>query len=370
MFGKSMSKLRLIAIILSFIMFCIQFKTAIESLISPPEIDSSSIQSIEEVELPIITICPTNQINHTALKVLANLTWDKYAFYSGSSVCFWGVNPYSWGSRYNLTFEELKNTIYDVGIAKEVGYYNEGSNNSEVDLFFLPNHGYCKEIPKFFATTDLWIHHAYQDLQIFITDKNFKSYFSLDYSSQKGNPIVIEKYTSHSYHVEIEIDSSCSVRKESVKEKDNFQKCVDDEVHQHFGIPMGCVPPWMSLNNSCIEKYANTLTAAAYDLWKKYLYPTLSLRSIKIEENCRKYCSRARYMIQLKEKKTFSKTEALIVFNQQVTRHEKVFNYSMFQFIIDVGSSLGLWLGLSVLGIYEIATQVMQTVSAKKLFRK
>ena len=37
----------------------------------------------------------------------------------------------------------------------------------------------------------------------------------------------------------------------------------------------------------------------------------------------------------------------------------QVFNYNSFQFVIDVGSSLGLWLGLSALGIYDLLIDVL-----------
>ena len=112
-----MLKLKLLAIILSFSMFCIQFKTAIESLISPPEIDSSSIKSIEDVDLPIITVCPTNQTNLTALE-LFGYNSSLYNLHSG--------HGNSWGNLFNHTFEELKKDIFDVEFAKSVKYYDDG----------------------------------------------------------------------------------------------------------------------------------------------------------------------------------------------------------------------------------------------------
>ena len=45
----------------------------------------------------------------------------------------------------------------------------------------------------------------------------------------------------------------------------------------------------------------------------------------------------------------------IINFKDTVKIEQKVVVYTFFNFIIDVGSSLGLWLGLSALGITDLA---------------
>ena len=51
-------------------------------------------------------------------------------------------------------------------------------------------------------------------------------------------------------------------------------------------------------------------------------------------------------------------------FDNQVRIEKKIVAYTLFNFIIDVGSSLGLWLGLSALGIFEIIIEA--SMMAKK----
>ena len=41
----------------------------------------------------------------------------------------------------------------------------------------------------------------------------------------------------------------------------------------------------------------------------------------------------------------------------------KVIVYGWFEFIIDAGSSLGLWLGLSALGIWDLAVEYLAKFS-------
>ena len=213
------------------------------------------------MELPIITVCPINQTNSTALKLLGYAYWNKYAFHEPKNN--------SWGSLYNLTFEELQSKIYQVNIAKNVGFYNTGSIGSKY-LFYLPVHGFCREISQYKPATDLFTYidanKSQGGLQIFITDRNFKSHFSLDFRSQKGSPMIIPKFKRYAYVVDVEIDSSCNVSRASEMEKNNFNQCVDDTIQTHFGKPMGCVPPWMSLTNQCNHKYPNSYKEIIDDL--------------------------------------------------------------------------------------------------------
>ena len=51
----------------------------------------------------------------------------------------------------------------------------------------------------------------------------------------------------------------------------------------------------------------------------------------------------------------FSTTHLHLKFKKMVRVERKIVVYTWFNFIIDVGSSLGLWLGLSALGITELA---------------
>ena len=55
-------------------------------------------------------------------------------------------------------------------------------------------------------------------------------------------------------------------------------------------------------------------------------------------------------------------TETLLILNfKKTVRIEKsIVVYTFFNFIIDIGSSLGLWLGLSALGITDLAIDAFQ----------
>ena len=59
-------------------------------------------------------------------------------------------------------------------------------------------------------------------------------------------------------------------------------------------------------------------------------------------------------------------------FNQEVKFIKKVEYYSFLQFLVDVGSSLGLWLGLSIIGLTDLGIQLADKTKGlgKSLFRR
>ena len=56
-----MEKLKLCIAAISFVMFCIQCETAIENLINPPRVDSTTYTDITGIDLPLVTVCAVNQ---------------------------------------------------------------------------------------------------------------------------------------------------------------------------------------------------------------------------------------------------------------------------------------------------------------------
>ena len=58
---------RIMLLLISLIMFVVQFRIAMMNLLHPPEVDSTTNMNINDVELPLITVCPTRQENLTNL---------------------------------------------------------------------------------------------------------------------------------------------------------------------------------------------------------------------------------------------------------------------------------------------------------------
>ena len=172
------------------------------------------------------------------------------------------------------------------------------------------------------------------------------------------------------YDVDIDINSECKVKENEDMAKDDFGKCVDDMLQDVFVPVLGCIPPWMSLNNQCNGTYENKFAFKVEDFDQKYVDVPFTLRNMEIERRCRKFCSSTKATVLVREKllkKLKTKPKIYIAFNTNVKVTEKIFSYGPFQFIIDVGSSVGLWLGLSVLGFYDLTVQLINCAQSFKL---
>ncbi len=362
------TKSRFLILFISFVMFIIQFKTAVINLANPPQVDSTIIKNIENIELPIITICPFEQENHTMLNFYG---YEKRIDILKGSTTY---NKTSWGHLQNLSFNELLEKVFDKNIANEIEVYNQ----EEIyfgEIVFIPKYGYCKEITTYNANQNVVIkppkHH--QQLRVFISDGNFRSLFSIDSTSIKGYPIIVWENQSYSYEVDVSISSSCKVTsQEIVDTKEEFKECVDDKVQDAIGMPLGCVPPWLSNKNQCNETYKHEFYEIAIpNFVQSYVDPPFELGNIKIEKECRKYCSRTRSITQYRQRYMDAQRALIkLAFNEDVSVTEKVFSYTPFQFIVDIGSSLGLWMGLSVLDLFDLGIQCINTLKSLKLFKK
>ena len=125
---------------------------------------------------------------------------------------------------------------------------------------------------------------------------------------------------------------------------------------------MDCVPPWLTATNQCssnITTYNHT-NKEIYDLiYSKVIRLRDTRKHTEMEENCKNPCKKMTNKVYLiaDEDNKVNYADVHIRFKQTVRVEKKVVVYTLFNFIIDVGSSLGLWLGLSALGITDLAIE-------------
>ena len=362
--------IRNIILLLSLFFFCLQCKQALEHLNSPQLIDSTQIQDIEKIFQPIITICPTNQLNTTKLgnlgysNSLPNLYLGKLKIEKNKTKQF----IVSWESLNNISFSKILEQIYDQKAAKSMYTYSHDSrgymNKIQTEIIFLPKYGFCKRIDKYNPNHEITISSRYS-FHMLITDPIYSSFVMPNYTSMRGNTIVANLGNKYYFDVRVSVLKVCKDFNTT-----SFKTCVDDRLQKVFLPTMGCIPPWLSKRNQCNGHYPLNFTRTSdYNYRNKYVTPALTLKNLEEEHICKKFCvfTSTEPRLYIEEFSNRKKTRAQIFFQKEVSVTEKIPNYDFFKFIIDTGSSLGLWLGLSILGLWDLLTDSIQLIRSFKL---
>ena len=89
----------------------------------------------------------------------------------------------------------------------------------------------------------------------------------------------------------------------------------------------------------------------------------IDLKPMAIQKNCTDPCLTTEIDVQLRSKgasdhpkKTYARVN--LDFDTAVEKRYRVISYDFYNFLIDIGSSLGLWLGISVLSLTDIVLQM------------
>ncbi len=360
-------------------MFCYQFSTATKNLMDPPMIDSTLERIITDKDMPLIIVCATKQLNIDYSYDNNNRVFEEFG-YSTLEDLIKGRAFYddplslSWGGHLNLTFDELKSMVFDSNkvdmiesFQKEAGYI---LNN---DTAFIPGYGLCKEILNFDISKELdLITMNPNEARVFITEKNYRSLFMPAISTHVGSKLKIHFSRVQYIDVNIQVRTSCNKDKMPMT-RDNYEKCVDDEIKKEFQQHnISCVPPWLSGNKQCNEIYSyDQFNNDRFDFNNDYVKKVMALDNIKHEINCRYSCRETTYVVNEREieEDAFGGV-AHVNFNQKVEVKQRLPNYDMFKYIIDVGSSLGLWLGLSILGPYDLVEMAVQFINKNFIIKK
>ncbi len=229
--------LKALLLTISTIMFLIQLREATLNLIYPSIVVSTREVDISEVDLPLITICPLNQTNKAMLTKLGYQRVD--TLFQGFTKC--NNKPcLSWGAFLNMTFNETINEVFNPEFLN--------SHDIIATKTLLPRFGICQEIAQFnpFETVKISNLHSFR---VFTTDKQYKTYFSLDYRSHIGSKIIVQPYKVSNFNVKIVISSSCLIRNNETRNY-QFGSCIEDKIQDTVqGKKLDCIAPWLSENN-------------------------------------------------------------------------------------------------------------------------
>ena len=155
----------------------------------------------------------------------------------------------------------------------------------------------------------------------------------------------------------------------------SYADCMENEQSLLFDQMLGCRVPWLSAPGNS-EDFCHgrmNVTEETFNAFKgnisKIVMSTKSGEP-QANTNCLKPCAGINVYSKLtKEEATRATDELILNFQQSVKVIRHVQHYGVFELLVEVGSCLWLWVGLSALGLFDLLLDVYQTV-AKRLTGK
>ena len=187
----------------------------------------------------------------------------------------------------------------------------------------------------------------------------------LDINTLRGEPIKIGDEKTRHYKISFEEVHWLEEAGDCINYGDGAQymsyaDCVAQEHAEIFEPILGCRPPWLSAPGhpeNCQGKilWANVQSKE----WRRSIkeFELNYLISGKAHtENCLKPCkgllAYSKLIRSEDYRRDFAKT--FLNFPKEVKVTKYVRTYGLFELVVDVGSSLGLWIGLSIVGVFDI----------------
>ena len=369
--------LKWLILLFSIFMFCYQTQVAVQNLLDPPVIESSKTYNIADIEPPLITICPFDQ-------------WDNMNEYGYVGCREFLLGEYSqkqnlrsWGGHRNLTFKELIGDMLPSSqeLIIEGGSFENSGKKVDYEKKFYPKYGWCYEIANYTITRDFTltlrrVNDSDFKAEVFLTDKKLRTLSTVYSDSHHGSSIIVSSDRLHTHVVNVEMLSNIDPNNPGdCKEYtyDEFELCVDKILQNIWKPIVNCNPPWLSLHNQCtgILNISSKMVSELYhqpdfDSFRKFLRMETSFVIYK----CKRPCTVTRSKIfekgnvLLEERKKKSRLQLKIA--REVVYKTKIIGYGFSNFLIDMGSSMGFWFGLSVFGLTDLGITTIEWISGLK----
>ena len=137
----------------------------------------------------------------------------------------------------------------------------------------------------------------------------------------------------------------------------SYGQCIGNIMSESLFQCFGCLPPWFpsKIGITCESEKAVAIqdTATCKNVYEEIKSLFLG-RDLKMFKPCLPPC--LKMSLQLKQiSRSFGKRygRLSILISEGVDVVKDTYSYDLFNLVVDIGSSLGLWLGLSALNIFD-----------------
>ena len=350
---------------IAFVVFTIQVVHAMLNYTTGPTMVSESLKNISAVDRQVhISMCKMGQFNYSRSKLLGYESSTPFMAgdVSNKSLVSWT------GANDLLSFDETLQHLFLSNMKTDSVQASKNTTNH----FYLP-FGFCTTVKgiledildNFRRQISFYIKTPGEYI-IFISDDAAILHFQLPYPLMTGERLKISipedaDYIKKVYHSVQVYETKDASGKElcttypTAKYK-SYTDCVEKENRRRIMPALGCMVPWMSAKDTCKKPFLRMPDHDDVIDWikqtYKYSWTGFKFRSKTCRLSCHLISTHAKY--HHTHKQTMYDNKLTIYFEENVKVKTIGPAYGMEALIVEIGSSLGLWLGISIVGIFDI----------------
>ncbi len=183
------------------------------------------------------------------------------------------------------------------------------ADNPDINLekVLYPRFGFCLQ-SRNYSLNVISIYVEWKSLKnnmiIYLSDNALKTNNGIHYASQKGDAMTIETKESLFYTFQAEMTSydwRSSSEEDDCENNQKLHQCVEEETSRDLNQKFGCVPTWLSSQNSCTQAYCNETLFWYFQ--ENYVDPYWYLLDTKAKKKCKLPCEQQVFVKKTQEKK-------------------------------------------------------------------
>ena len=354
-------------------LFVYQFQNSIIKYITGPITTQTSTTSFDKIQQPLIYLCQEDQFDYTEARHIGYKTMTHFSM--GNLI---DSTNYTWNGRYgNISYHEIQDRIYNTDYRNLVVENSKTGVISDFQIadtemvYFVPL-GFCINI---MPTKKFTIVKNTEKSELYLVDPagaNKLRMFESNDAKINFGPTDVGYYDRMVFEVEVKIhDFSIHDGKTCMnyeKMGTSYNSCVQNEMKTFLLEWYKCLPPWFPKNSTltCLKSDVLEINDANLTMLDQFTKFIKKLR-MEILQPCLPPCVTMLFKLN-KVMHIKNRVDTAIVdinVKDEIKVDTDVYAYDIFNLVVDLGSSLGLWLGLSALNIFDTLVEFYTAMQRK-----